>query len=79
LKTRDYLDKLNRHPIFLATYCQERKVSAINKFQITNCKQITMTKIPNFKHLVFDLIWDLGIGIYLYFGACNLLFPDYPG
>jgi hypothetical protein len=54
---RDYLDKFNFYPIFPATYCQERKVSVINKFQITNSKQITMAKIPNSKQLVFDLIW----------------------
>jgi len=32
------------------------RVSAIKKFQKTNTKQITMTKIPNSKQLAFDLI-----------------------
>ena len=45
-----------------------------------------MTKIKNSKQLAFDLIWDLDIVIWNLFGpilrsggACNLLFPVYPG
>ena len=48
--------------------------------------QITMTEIQNSKQLAFDLIWDLDIVIWNLFGpilrsggACNLLFPVYPG
>jgi hypothetical protein len=39
------------------------QVSAMNKFQITNTKQITMTGIQNSKQLAFDIIWDLDIVI----------------
>jgi len=45
-----------------------------------------MTEFQNSKHLAFDLIWDLDIVILKIFGpilrsggACNLLFPVYPG
>ena len=39
--------------------------------EIQNSKQKTGLKM--FGH------WDLWFGIYLKFGACNLLFPSYPG
>jgi len=49
------------------------------KLQITNTKQITMTKIQNSKQLTFDLVSDLDIVIWNLFdpflrsgGACNL-------
>jgi len=62
-------------------------VSAIKKSQITNTKQITMTEIQNTKQLPFDLpptdldivIWNLFDPILRSGGACNLLFPVYPG
>ena len=45
-----------------------------------------MTKIQNSKQFAFDLIWDLDIEIWNLFGpilisggACNLLFPVFPG
>ena len=39
-----------------------------------------MTEIQNTKQLGLILfeIWILQFGIYLQFGACNLLFPVYP-
>ena len=40
-----------------------------------------MTKTLNIKELTSMLfaIWILTFGIHLKFGACNLLFPIYPG
>jgi hypothetical protein len=57
------------------------QVSVIKNFKLqkTNIKQITMTKIPNDWILILFEIWILRFGIYLLFGACNLLFPVYPG
>jgi hypothetical protein len=45
------------------------------KSQITNPKQISISQFPNDQNrFVYDFeCWSLEIGVYLVFGACNLV------